>query len=193
MKTTIFTFALFNLIFPLHTMHDAISDTDHKKLLHRKLFEEFLTQKKTAATDRKLFDDGSESYSTSKSLATNLLMEYTTKTKPHVGKYFKETIRIVLITSQKDFLNRKLNEIGYIIYQVFKKECSVIILNVQEKYRRQGYGTILLNEVEQEIKKAGCIKITLPTTTPEGRLFYEKKGFSSASKHDSSMEKNLDI
>ena len=48
---------------------------------------------------------------------------------------------------------------------------------VEEKYRRQGYGTILMKEMETRAVKLGANIIRLDTFSWQGKEFYEALGY----------------
>ena len=48
---------------------------------------------------------------------------------------------------------------------------------VNEEYRRQGYGTILMKEMESRAKKMGANTIRLDTFDWQGKEFYEALGY----------------
>ena len=48
---------------------------------------------------------------------------------------------------------------------------------VNEEYRRQGYGTILMKEMENRAKKMGANTIRLDTFDWQGKEFYEALGY----------------
>lgn len=53
----------------------------------------------------------------------------------------------------------------------------VDILWVKEEYRKEGYGSILLNEVEKIAKEKGCNLIDLDTFDFQAKDFYLKHGY----------------
>lgn len=53
----------------------------------------------------------------------------------------------------------------------------VDVLWVKEEYRKEGYGSILLNEVEKIAKEKGCNLIHLDTFDFQAKDFYIKHGY----------------
>ena len=51
------------------------------------------------------------------------------------------------------------------------------VLWVKEEFRKQGYGSLLLNEVEKIAKEKGCKLIHLDTFDFQGKDFYIKHGY----------------
>jgi GNAT superfamily N-acetyltransferase len=48
---------------------------------------------------------------------------------------------------------------------------------VKEKYRKEGYGSVLLNEVEKIAKEKGCNLVHLDTFDFQAKDFYLKQGY----------------
>ena len=55
---------------------------------------------------------------------------------------------------------------------------EVSLLWVDEVYRNQGLGSLLLGEVEREVKANGCTIILLDTFDWQAKGFYEKNGYA---------------
>ena len=55
---------------------------------------------------------------------------------------------------------------------------EVSVLWVDAAYRKQGLGTQIIKEVEQEAKAKGCTIIQLDTFDWQAKEFYEKNGYS---------------
>ena len=51
------------------------------------------------------------------------------------------------------------------------------VLWVKEEFRKEGYGSVLLNEVEKIAKEKGCKLIHLDTFDFQGKDFYLKHGY----------------
>lgn len=54
---------------------------------------------------------------------------------------------------------------------------SVDVLWVKEEYRKEGYGSVLLNEVEKIAKEKGCNLVHLDTFDFQAKDFYLKHGY----------------
>lgn len=70
---------------------------------------------------------------------------------------------------------------------VYGSECIVNIFWVDEDHRQKGYGTSIMNEIEQKAIDKGCTKITLTTFDFQARPFYERLGYTCIS----TIEKHL--
>lgn len=55
--------------------------------------------------------------------------------------------------------------------------CHVDIFWLDEAYRRSGYGSRLLRQVEEIAKEKGCITVQLETATFQAPDFYKKQGY----------------
>lgn len=64
--------------------------------------------------------------------------------------------------------------IGQIEYR--KNSCAIWYLFVEPIYRRQGYGTALLKELEKTLINQGCKSIEV-NPSPSAIPFYKKNGF----------------
>lgn len=54
----------------------------------------------------------------------------------------------------------------------------VSTLYVDEKYRRKGYGRLLINEMEKRAKAIGANTVRLDTFSWQGKEFYKAMGYS---------------
>ena len=76
-------------------------------------------------------------------------------------------------------LKNKENEIiAGILTRIYLKAMFVEVLWVDEKYRKKGIGTELLNKVESYAKEIGCTFIHLDTFSFQAIDFYKKCGYS---------------
>lgn len=55
---------------------------------------------------------------------------------------------------------------------------AIDIIWVDEQYRGQGLGSILLGDVEREAMEKGCHLVQLDTFDFQAKGFYEKNGYS---------------
>ncbi|SCG82318.1 acetyltransferase [Proteiniborus sp. DW1] len=70
------------------------------------------------------------------------------------------------------------NIIAGIIGLLYCWKCLYIdILWVKEEYRKEGYGSILLKEVENVAKEQGCYLVHLDTFDFQAKDFYIKQGY----------------
>lgn len=64
------------------------------------------------------------------------------------------------------------------IYAVRELDCVTIeYLYVEEKHRGRGYGSQLLERIEQQARAAGAKRIFLNTFSFQAPAFYEKHGY----------------
>ena len=55
---------------------------------------------------------------------------------------------------------------------------AIDIIWVDEKYRGQGLGSVLLGEIEREATEKGCHLVHLDTFDFQAKTFYEKNGYT---------------
>ncbi len=79
-------------------------------------------------------------------------------------------------------LEEKSKIIGFIIYTIVEDEMEIIDLVIDNNYRHQGLGTLLLNEILKN--ESNCKKITLEVRENNEKAikFYEKNGFNVVNK-----------
>lgn len=83
-----------------------------------------------------------------------------------------------------EYINRKIvddqgNVIAGVISQMYCWNVLYIdILWVSDEYRKQGYGSILLNEIEKIAKEKACHLIHLDTFDFQAKDFYLKHGYT---------------
>ena len=117
-------------------------------------------------------------------------MEYQNEdlTKEDV-KYIVEKINEIVPcevdADEEEFVLKVENETGEIIggciAQAYEYHWSRVLLDdlwVDERYRHQGIGSMILREVERIAKEKGCRVVTLGTASYMARPFYEKHGYS---------------
>lgn len=62
--------------------------------------------------------------------------------------------------------------------QIYCWNCVYVdVLWVKEEYRKEGYGSVLLNEVEKAAKEKGCNLVHLDTFDFQAKDFYLKHGY----------------
>ena len=86
---------------------------------------------------------------------------------------------------EEEFVLKVENETGEIIggciAQAYEYHWSRVLLDdlwVDERYRHQGIGSMILREVERIAKEKDCRVVTLGTASYMARPFYEKHGYS---------------
>lgn len=101
----------------------------------------------------------------------DMIMEHNKLSKP----FEQEEAFIKINRCIKD---SKGNVIGGILaYSVMWHILYIDTLWVNEEFRGEGYGSILLKEVEAEAKKIGCHIVHLDTFDFQGPDFYKKNGY----------------
>lgn len=86
---------------------------------------------------------------------------------------------------EEEFVLKVVNEngeiIGGCIAEAYEYHWSRILLEelwVDERYRHQGIGSMIISEVERIAREKGCRVVTLGTASYMARPFYEKHGYS---------------
>jgi [ribosomal protein S18]-alanine N-acetyltransferase len=74
--------------------------------------------------------------------------------------------------------------IGYVCVNYVLHESHLLNLAVHQDFRKQGVGTILMNEVLSELKKRGCVFVYLEVrvSNTAAQAFYERFGFRAESR-----------
>ena len=88
-------------------------------------------------------------------------------------------------TDEEEFVLKVVNEngeiIGGCIAEAYEYHWSRILLEqlwVDERYRHQGIGSMIISEVERIAREKGCRVVTLGTASYMARPFYEKHGYT---------------
>ncbi len=116
-------------------------------------------------------------------------MEYKTQdlTKEdaaYIGRKIDEIVPREVDADEEEFVLEVENEngeiIGGCIAEAYEYHWSRMFLNtlwVDERWRRQGIGSMILREVERIAREKGCRVVTLGTASFMARPFYEKHGY----------------
>lgn len=74
--------------------------------------------------------------------------------------------------------------IGYVCVNYVLHESHLLNLAVHQDFRKQGVGTILMNEILSELKKRECVFVYLEVrvSNTAAQLFYERFGFRAESR-----------
>jgi [ribosomal protein S18]-alanine N-acetyltransferase len=74
--------------------------------------------------------------------------------------------------------------IGYVCVNYVLHESHLLNLAVHQDFRKQGVGTILMNEILSELKKRGCVFVYLEVrvSNTAAQAFYERFGFRAESR-----------
>ena len=86
---------------------------------------------------------------------------------------------------EEEFVLKVENENGEIIggcvAEAYEYHWSRVLLEdlwVDERYRHQGIGSMIIREVERIAREKGCRVVTLGTASYMARPFYEKHGYT---------------
>ncbi|RII34100.1 GNAT family N-acetyltransferase [Clostridium chromiireducens] len=104
-------------------------------------------------------------------LVDNGIVEYNLSKVPFTKEHSSISINRVI----KDLNGDALAGINSQLY--FSNCLHVDVLWVKEEYRKEGYGSVLLNEVEKIAKEKGCNLIHLDTFDFQAKDFYLKHGY----------------
>lgn len=100
-----------------------------------------------------------------------------------LGQDLNPNYKYVLNSQYKTLILEEKSEIiGFIIYTIVEDEMEIIDLVIDNNYRHQGLGTLLLNEILKN--ESNCKKITLEVRENNEKAikFYEKNGFNVVNK-----------
>jgi len=110
--------------------------------------------------------DGDDEFIEDKLVEYNLSMEPATQ-----GKLF-ESISRKIVDEEGNIIA------GCLAIMYCWNVVAIDIIWVDEQYRGQGLGSILLGEVEREAMEKGCHLVHLDTFDFQAKEFYEKNGYS---------------
>ena len=103
----------------------------------------------------------------------------------YIGEKINEIVPREVDADEEEFVLKIENEkgeiIGGCIAEAYEYHWSRMFLNelwVDEHYRQQGIGSMILREVERIAKEKGCRDVTLGTASYMARPFYEKHGYT---------------
>ena len=103
----------------------------------------------------------------------------------YIGEKINEIVPHEVEADEEEFVLKIENENGGIIggciaeaYEFHWSRMYLGILWVDERYRHQGIGSMILREVERIAREKGCRVVTLGTASYMARPFYEKHGYT---------------
>ena len=103
----------------------------------------------------------------------------------YIGEQINEIVPHEVETDEEEFVLKVENEnggiIGGCIAHAYEYRWSRMLLNtlwVDERYRHQGIGSMIIREVERIAREKGCRVVTLGTASYMARPFYEKHGYT---------------
>ena len=103
----------------------------------------------------------------------------------YIGKKINDIVPREVDADEEEFVLKVENENGEIIggcvAEAYEYHWSRVLLEdlwVDERYRHQGIGSMIIREVERITKEKGCRVVTLGTASYMARPFYEKHGYT---------------
>lgn len=103
----------------------------------------------------------------------------------YIGGKINEIVPREVDADEEEFVLKVENEngemIGGCIAEAYEYHWSRVLLEelwVDERYRHQGIGSMIIREVERIAKEMGCRVVTLGTASYMARPFYEKHGYT---------------
>ena len=103
----------------------------------------------------------------------------------YIGKKINEIVPHEVDADEEEFVLKVENEngeiIGGCIAEAYEYHWSRVLLEelwVDEHYRHQGIGSMIIREVERIAREKDCRVVTLGTASYMARPFYEKHGFT---------------
>ena len=103
----------------------------------------------------------------------------------YIGKKINDIVPREVDADEEEFVLKVENENGEIIggcvAEAYEYHWSRVLLEdlwVDERYRHQGIGSMLIREVERIARQKGCRVVTLGTASYMARPFYEKHGYT---------------
>ena len=103
----------------------------------------------------------------------------------YIGEKINEIVPREVDAEVEEFILKVENEngeiIGGCIAEAYEYHWSRILLEelwVDERYRHQGIGSMIIREIERIARQKGCRVVTLGTASYMARPFYEKHGYT---------------
>ena len=103
----------------------------------------------------------------------------------YIGEKIGEIVPREVDAEDEEFVLKVENEngeiIGGCIAEAYEYHWSRVLLEelwVDEQYRHQGIGSMIIREVERIAREKGCRVVTLGTASYNARPFYEKHGYT---------------
>ena len=114
-----------------------------------------------------------------------IIRDLTKEDAKYIGEKINEIVPHEVDADEEEFVLKIENEnneiIGGCVAQAYEYHWSRVLLNdlwVDERYRHQGIGSMILREVERIAREKGCRVVTLGTASYMARPFYEKHGYT---------------
>ena len=103
----------------------------------------------------------------------------------YIGRKINEIVPHEVDADEEEFVLKVEDEngdiIGGCIAEAYEYHWSRVLLEelwVDERYRHQGIGSMIIREVERAAREKGCRVVTLGTASYMARPFYEKHGYT---------------
>ena len=103
----------------------------------------------------------------------------------YIGEKINEIVPHEVEADEEEFVLKIENEngeiIGGCIAEIYEYHWRRVFLNdlwVDERYRHQGLGSMIIREVERIAREKGCRVVTLGTASYMAKPFYEKHGYT---------------
>ena len=103
----------------------------------------------------------------------------------YIGEKINEIVPHEVDADEEDFVLKVENEAGEIVggciaeaYEYHWSRMFLDTLWVDERWRHQGIGSMIIREVERIAREKGCRVVTLGTASYMARPFYEKHGYT---------------
>ena len=103
----------------------------------------------------------------------------------YIAEKINEIVPHEVDADEEEFVLKIENETGEVIggciAQAYEYHWSRLFLNtlwVDERYRHQGIGSMIIRELERIAREKGCRVVTLGTASFMARPFYEKHGYT---------------
>ncbi len=113
------------------------------------------------------------------------IVDLTKEDAEYIGEKINEIVPSEVDADDEEFVLKVENENGEIIggcitlaYEYHWSRMFLDTLWVDERWRHQGIGSMILREVERIAKEKGCRVVTLGTASYMARPFYEKHGYT---------------
>ena len=113
-----------------------------------------------------------------------IIEDLTKEEAEYIGEKINEIVPHEVDANSEEFVLKIENEngeiIGGCIAEVYEYKWSRVLLEelwVDERYRHQGIGSMIIREVERIAREKDCRVVTLGTASYMARPFYEKHGY----------------
>ena len=114
-----------------------------------------------------------------------VIYDLTKEEAGYIGEKINEVVPREVDAEEEEFVLKVEDENGGImggcIATAYEYHWSKVLLDdlwVDERYRHQGIGSMILREVERIAREKGCRVVTLGTASYMARPFYEKHGYT---------------